>query len=32
MDATIYTIADKLYDQLALTQAESQTLFDAIIK
>ncbi|MGF1698942.1 anthranilate phosphoribosyltransferase [Photobacterium makurazakiensis] len=32
MDATIYTIADKLYDQQALTQDESQTLFDAIIK
>ncbi|PSU33268.1 anthranilate phosphoribosyltransferase [Photobacterium lutimaris] len=31
MDATIYTIADKLYDQQALTQEESQTLFDAII-
>ncbi|MBC7005994.1 anthranilate phosphoribosyltransferase [Photobacterium sp. BZF1] len=32
MDATIYTIANKLYDQQALSQEESQTLFDAIIK
>ncbi|WP_443147280.1 anthranilate phosphoribosyltransferase [Photobacterium sp. MCCC 1A19761] len=32
MDATIYTLADKLYQQQPLTQTESQTLFDAIIK
>ncbi|MGF1737197.1 anthranilate phosphoribosyltransferase [Photobacterium satsumensis] len=32
MDATIYTIADKLYNQQTLSQEESQTLFDAIIK
>lgn len=32
MDATIDTIANKLYDQQALSQEESQTLFDAIIK
>lgn len=32
MDASIYTIADKLYDQQALTREESQNLFDAIIK
>ncbi|PSW18361.1 anthranilate phosphoribosyltransferase [Photobacterium sanctipauli] len=32
MDATIYTIANKLYEQQALTQEESLTLFDAIIK
>ncbi|MGF1714021.1 anthranilate phosphoribosyltransferase [Photobacterium chitinilyticum] len=32
MDANIYTIANKLYDQQALSQEESQTLFDAIIK
>ncbi|WEM41468.1 anthranilate phosphoribosyltransferase [Photobacterium sp. DA100] len=32
MDATIYTIANKLYDQQGLSQEESQTLFDAIIK
>ncbi|WP_299014384.1 anthranilate phosphoribosyltransferase [uncultured Photobacterium sp.] len=32
MDAVIYTIANKLYDQQSLTQEESQTLFDAIIK
>lgn len=32
MDTTIYTIADKLYDQQALSERESQILFDAIIK
>lgn len=32
MDATIYTIADKLYNQQTLSQEESQILFDAIIK
>ena len=32
MDAAIYTIANKLYEQQALTQDQSQTLFDAIIK
>ncbi|GAB3516159.1 anthranilate phosphoribosyltransferase [Photobacterium alginatilyticum] len=32
MDASIYTIANKLYDQQALSQEESHTLFDAIIK
>lgn len=32
MDATIYTLADKLYDQQNLSQEESHTLFDAIIK
>lgn len=32
MDAIIYTIANKLYDQQSLTREESQILFDAIIK
>ncbi|MGF1686454.1 anthranilate phosphoribosyltransferase [Photobacterium japonica] len=32
MDATISTLINKLYDQQALSQDESQTLFDAIIK
>ncbi|UTV28644.1 anthranilate phosphoribosyltransferase [Photobacterium atrarenae] len=32
MDASIYTLADQLYQQQPLTQAQSHTLFDAIIK
>lgn len=31
MNATISRLADKLYDQQPLSQAESHTLFDAII-
>ncbi len=32
MDAVIYDIADKIYAQQSLSQQESHTLFDAIIK